>query len=266
MFIQTLFTKRSFICSGVLAFILALTAPGLMGQDTAGATSSTCTGGEGAASITLHGTVTDPSQAILPDATVIVECGSFRRLTQTNATGAYSLTLPPGSYRVRVEAAGFSVQILQESLLKSQTSKQQDIMLSVVPATTTVSVTANPDYVADNSNTAMKTNTPLIEAPQSVTVVTSMQMAARDVQSVDQAISYTAGSIPSLMETILASTGFSFGDFRRRKTASISMDWGQPRFISPTRSSPYLPTPCRASTFSRDRPRCCTAPMNRAAW
>ncbi len=196
MFIQTLFTKRSFICSGVLAFILALTAPGLMGQDTAGATSSTCTGGEGAASITLHGTVTDPSQAILPDATVIVECGSFRRLTQTNATGAYSLTLPPGSYRVRVEAAGFSVQILQESLLKSQTSKQQDIMLSVVPATTTVSVTANPDYVADNSNTAMKTNTPLIEAPQSVTVVTSMQMAARDVQSVDQAISYTAGVDP----------------------------------------------------------------------
>jgi len=66
----------------------------------------------------------------------------------------------------------------------------------VESSASTVTVTANPDYVADNSNTATKTTTPLIDTSQSVSVITSMQMEARDVQTVDQAISYTAGVNP----------------------------------------------------------------------
>ncbi|MDP4025475.1 TonB-dependent siderophore receptor [Methylobacterium sp. NEAU 140] len=48
-------------------------------------------------------------------------------------------------------------------------------------------------YVARVSPTATKTNTPLIETPQSVSVVTRAQLNDRNVQDVNQALSYTPG-------------------------------------------------------------------------
>ncbi|MFE1599801.1 TonB-dependent siderophore receptor [Methylobacterium sp. ID0610] len=48
-------------------------------------------------------------------------------------------------------------------------------------------------YVARISPTATKTNTPLLETPQSVTVVTREQLNDRNVQTVNEAIGYVAG-------------------------------------------------------------------------
>ncbi|WP_332682143.1 TonB-dependent siderophore receptor, partial [Bosea sp. (in: a-proteobacteria)] len=48
-------------------------------------------------------------------------------------------------------------------------------------------------YVARRSDSAMKTDTPLIETPQSVTVVPRAQMDDQGVQSVSQAVRYSAG-------------------------------------------------------------------------
>lgn len=48
-------------------------------------------------------------------------------------------------------------------------------------------------YVASNSGTGTKTNTPLIKTPQSVTVVTREQAAAQGAQSLTQSLRYTAG-------------------------------------------------------------------------
>ncbi|GLK72121.1 TonB-dependent siderophore receptor [Ancylobacter dichloromethanicus] len=48
-------------------------------------------------------------------------------------------------------------------------------------------------YVARSSTAGTKTDTPLIEVPQSISVVTRDQMEARAVQSVGQALDYTAG-------------------------------------------------------------------------
>ncbi|GJE45767.1 Vitamin B12 transporter BtuB [Methylobacterium soli] len=48
-------------------------------------------------------------------------------------------------------------------------------------------------YTARVSPTATKTNTPLIETPQSVSVVTRQQLNDRNVQSLNEAISYTPG-------------------------------------------------------------------------
>lgn len=67
----------------------------------------------------------------------------------------------------------------------------------------TVNVTANsaqetatgpvPGYVARRSATGTKTDTPLIETPQSVSVVTRDQMDAQGAQTVTDALHYTAG-------------------------------------------------------------------------
>lgn len=48
-------------------------------------------------------------------------------------------------------------------------------------------------YVAKNSRSATKINTPLHETPRSVSVVTEQQMRDRNVQSVSQALQYSAG-------------------------------------------------------------------------
>ncbi|CAA2157021.1 Ferrichrome-iron receptor [Methylobacterium brachiatum] len=48
-------------------------------------------------------------------------------------------------------------------------------------------------YVARVSPTATKTNTPLIETPQSVSVVTREQLNDRNVQSINEALAYTPG-------------------------------------------------------------------------
>lgn len=51
-------------------------------------------------------------------------------------------------------------------------------------------------YVAHESATATKTDTPLIEVPQAVSVVTRQQMEDQNVQSVAQALRYSSGVIP----------------------------------------------------------------------
>jgi iron complex outermembrane recepter protein len=52
--------------------------------------------------------------------------------------------------------------------------------------------------VATNSATATKTNTPLIETPQSVSVITADRMTQQGVTSISEAVGYTAGVRPSL--------------------------------------------------------------------
>jgi iron complex outermembrane recepter protein len=48
-------------------------------------------------------------------------------------------------------------------------------------------------YVAHDTVSATKTDTPLIETPQSISVITRDQMDARAVQSVSEALRYTPG-------------------------------------------------------------------------
>lgn len=53
-------------------------------------------------------------------------------------------------------------------------------------------------YVARSSATATKTDTPLIENPQSVSVITADEIGDRKAESLDEALRYTAGVTPNL--------------------------------------------------------------------
>jgi iron complex outermembrane receptor protein len=53
--------------------------------------------------------------------------------------------------------------------------------------------TTDQGFVAKDGTAGTKTNTPLLETPQSVSVITREQLNARDVQNVEQALGYTAG-------------------------------------------------------------------------
>ncbi|WP_263366535.1 TonB-dependent receptor domain-containing protein [Edaphobacter bradus] len=83
---------------------------------------------------TLSGTVTDPSGAIIPQATVkmsSVEEGIARKLT-TDAGGHYSFTqLPPATYALEVQAQGFKVYKQPGIVLDAAQSASQNVALTI---------------------------------------------------------------------------------------------------------------------------------------
>ncbi|MCX4137950.1 TonB-dependent siderophore receptor [Paraburkholderia sp. SEWSISQ10-3 4] len=83
----------------------------------------------------------------------------------------------------------------------------------------TVKVTGNRDnsrvgsadgYVPITAATATKTDTPLIETPQSVSVVTSDQMTAQGAQTVAEALRYTASVLPEIRGASAAGASYLF--------------------------------------------------------
>src|SRR5579859_4881904 len=56
---------------------------------------------------TVRGTVTDPSAALIPGATIQVTGNGVSRSVKSDGTGKYTVTLPPGTYAVRADAKGF---------------------------------------------------------------------------------------------------------------------------------------------------------------
>ncbi len=56
---------------------------------------------------TVRGSVTDPSAAVIPGATVQITGGGATRSAKSDGQGKFTLTLPPGTYAVRADSKGF---------------------------------------------------------------------------------------------------------------------------------------------------------------
>ena len=80
----------------ILAVVLALAASTAFAQSDLG---------------TINGFVKDPSGSVVPNAKVTVKNESgLERQSNTNESGFYTITnIPPGPYRITVEAAGFKL-------------------------------------------------------------------------------------------------------------------------------------------------------------
>jgi carboxypeptidase family protein len=101
--------------------------------------------------------VTDPSGAVIPGAAVTVEdmvSGQQERAT-TGSDGSYTFPhLPPGSYRLRVEATGFKAYSQTGLTVTAQGTLTADIQLQLDPSNTTVEVTDSSVQV-DTSSTQL---------------------------------------------------------------------------------------------------------------
>lgn len=90
----------------------------------------------------VDGIVTDPSGAVLPNATVTVtnESTGAVRAVVTNATGAYTLpSLPPGNYQAVIRAEGFAT-LSTELVVPINQTIRWEATLKTGGSTTTVSV------------------------------------------------------------------------------------------------------------------------------
>ncbi|MBD9680529.1 TonB-dependent siderophore receptor [Pseudomonas sp. PDM18] len=137
----------------------------------------------------------------------------------------------------RYDAAGALRQALQGSGLELVESESGSYSLRPVPsdtlsmsATTISGTQEDPDgpavgYLATRTRAGTKTDTPLLEAPRSISVATREQMQDRNVQSLDDAVRYMPGVIAS-----------SYGNDTRA-------EWLKVRGFEPTQFLDGLPLP-----------------------
>ena len=141
--------------------------------------------------VSLSGKVADPSGAPLVGASLALRCGNFRQDARTTGDGTYRVTAPAGSYLIEVNAPGFDMAAETVQLTQPQ---QRDFTLQTGTYSSIITVTEPGGFFAGSSTSATKTDAPLIEIPQSVSVVTQDQLTSRNVQTVSEAIRYT-GSV-----------------------------------------------------------------------
>ena len=94
---------------------------------------------------TITGVVTDPTGAVVPNATVTLAnpISGFSRNTTTDDTGNYTvINIPFNTYRLSVTAANLA-PATQSVQVQSRVPVTQDITLQVLSASTTVEVTAS---------------------------------------------------------------------------------------------------------------------------
>src|SRR5437764_7243120 len=133
----------------LLMCLLALTA---FGQTTTGS---------------LTGTITDPSGAVVPGATIKVvnaDTGS-ERSAESNSQGVFDLqTLQPGKYTITVDAKGFKRAVSRDIIVSVSVVAQVTIPLEVGQASETVTVTASQEVI----NTSNPSVTNIINTRQVV--------------------------------------------------------------------------------------------------
>jgi len=104
----------------------------------------------------LTGRVTDPSHAVIADAKVAAVSGgtNIRSEAMTDGSGEYHLAnLPPGSYRVEVEKAGFKKLVKPDVVLHVQDALAVDFELTLGATSETVTVEAGAPLIDTESGT-----------------------------------------------------------------------------------------------------------------
>src|SRR5690242_8215906 len=93
----------------------------------------------------IVGTVVDPNQAAVPNATVTITNTATNQAiaVKTNAQGGYTVTpLGPGVYSVNVAAPGFQTAVVRNVEVQVNQSARADVQLQLGSTATTVEVTA----------------------------------------------------------------------------------------------------------------------------
>ena len=98
----------------------------------------------------VEGTVSDPSGAVVPNATVTAKDTNTNvsRSTQTSASGVYRIdALPPSTFEVTVAAQGFKTVVQKNVVLEANQIRAVNLTLELGTTTTEVTITAAPPAI-----------------------------------------------------------------------------------------------------------------------
>jgi hypothetical protein len=130
-----LFQKFAVLCTTLVVVLMALTAPAFA---------------QNAGSATITGTLTDPSGAFVPGASVTIRNTdtAIERKIDSNEVGIYVAPfLPPGHYEVRAGKSGFATVLRKDLTLQIGQSLTINFSMTVQATQTELTVTGQADVV-----------------------------------------------------------------------------------------------------------------------
>jgi iron complex outermembrane receptor protein len=201
-----LFSARSFRF-GLFALLLSLTtlgygwaedgkADGLSGGPEAEPVQVVCTSRVGSPVRKLSGVVADPTGATVANAQLTLTCGDFRKTATSDATGSYSFDVPAGNYLMLVEAANFGTASQDVTVTEAASGTVLNPELRLGQLNSAVTVTAGNEFATQVSSGGTKTDLPLSEVPQAISVVNRELMNSQNVVKLDDALKNVAGVMP----------------------------------------------------------------------
>ncbi len=175
---------------------------------------------------TLKGIVTDPTGAVISNATVTATNPStgITKVGKSGSDGSYQIpALPPGSYQLTIEAPGFSREVVKALNLSVGQSAAFDIHLKVGTFSDVIEVTGE--------------SVPLIQTEQSQQANTVDQRQVEDLPNIGRNITQQVYTLPGVANadaprsqtpgfTGFGTTGFSIGGSNGRNNLS-TIDGGE---------------------------------------
>jgi len=152
--------------------------------------------------------VLDATGAAVSGATVTVtQRDTDRQNTITTSdSGNYVFpSLPPAHYNVKISAQGFEIFEEPDVILAANQTVNVVAKLKVGARAETIQVeSASPGtYTALDSSSATRTNTPIIDIPQSVQVINRSLIEEQDVHTLARALLNVSSVVPTTSEEIL---------------------------------------------------------------
>ena len=142
----------------------------------------------------LAGVVVDPSAAPIAGAIVTVFGEGRTTGTQvvTDIRGGFQIDLSPGTYTITVKSDGF-VETSRVVTVPLDRPRPLEFALALAGLHETVAVTATPGEAVSVIRSATKTPTPLLNVPQSVTIVSEKQIQDQLMTSMGDVMRYVPG-------------------------------------------------------------------------
>jgi catecholate siderophore receptor len=141
----------------------------------------------------IHGRVLDATHAPVAGARIAaVHAGDSAAASAVSGRGGeFSFDVAPGSYTLVVAMDGF--QESRQAVEAGKGSPEVQVVLEIAGAHETITVSEAGGYQTPAVSTATKTLSPLIDLPQSITVVPREQMADQMMMSMADVVRYVSG-------------------------------------------------------------------------
>ena len=147
----------------------------------------------------IQGLITDPSGAVVPNASVTAKQTNtgFVRTTVTDASGTYVLpNLPVGPYNLEVQAAGFQAYVQTGIVLEVSNNVTMNVVLRLGQVSQEVQVSANASMVQTNTISVAQVvdQQRILDLPLNGRIATSLVMLAGAANDTSPVYSDLTGS------------------------------------------------------------------------